>query len=173
MRAAVPVPVLLLAPLLLTACHKPLSPAEQAREDARAIAQVEAAQTAAPPPVPLEAQPITAADLEKGQLHGAGCSVVPVTQPGGDPVLVADRKRATMKIGGKFVTFAADPGSPEIAMGVRTRYLGKAQALTLQKSAGTGARLGEEALRWDGTLVVRDAHDQLVYTVSGEIICGS
>lgn len=166
-------PPFLLPIVLLSACQQPKSAAEQAAEDARAITQVEAAQKAAPPPVPLDAQPITAADREKAVLYGAGCSLVPATQPGGDPVLLIDPKRATMKVGGKFVTFAADPGSEELALGVRTHYVGKAQSLLLEKAPGGGARLGEEAMRWDGRLAVRDAHDQLVYSNAGEIVCGS
>ena len=165
--------LLVFAPFFMTACQETKSPAEQASEDARAIAQVEAAQSAAPPPTPLEAQPITAADLEKAGLYGAGCSLVPAPQRGGDPVLLVDQKRATMKIGGKFVTFAADPGSEELAMGVRTHYVGKAQSLLLDTAPGAGSRLGEEAMRWDGRLAVRDAHGQLIYSNAGEIVCGS
>lgn len=172
MRAKVLV-LTFLAPLVLTACEREKSPAQKAAEDDRAIAQVQAAQDAAPPPEPIEPQPLTAADLEKGKLYGAGCSLVPSTQPGGNPVLLVDQKRATMKVGGKFVTFAADAGSEELAMGVRTHYVGKSQSLMLEKGAGTGSRLGEEAMRWDGRLAVRDAHDQLVYSNSGEITCGS
>ena len=172
MRATVP-GFLLFAPLLLTSCEQPKSQTQKAREDARAIAQVEAAQDAAPPPVPLDPQPITAADLEKNRLYGAGCSLTPSAQPGGDPVLLADQNRAVMKVGGKFVTFAADSGSEELAMGVRTHYVGKAQSLMLEKGAGDGAHLGEEAMRWDGRVAVRDAHDQLVYANAGQIVCGS
>lgn len=159
--------------VMLAACADEPSPAEKAREDARAIAMVERAQNTAPPPVPIEPQPITAADIEKNNLYGAGCSLVPVTQPGGDPVLIANERRALMKLGGRFVTFAADPGSGPLALGARSHYVGKAQSLFVQKTPGDGTRLGEESIRWDGSVVVRDAHDQLVYTTSGEIICGS
>ena len=165
--------VMLLVPLLVTACHKDKSPAEQASQDARAIAMVEAAQDAPPPPVPLQPQPITAVDIEHNKLYGAGCTLVPASQPGGDPLLMADGKRAVMKVGGKFVTFAADPGSTPLALGTFSHYVGKAQSLFIQKATGPGTRLGEESMRWDGTILVRDAHDQVVYTSTGEIVCGS
>jgi hypothetical protein len=169
----VPATLILLAALSIASCHKAKSPAEQAAEDARAVAMVEAVQNAPPPPVPLEPQPITAADIEKAGLYGAGCTLVPAGQPGGNPIMMADRKRATIKLGGKFVTFAADPGSPELALGTRSHFVGKAQSLLLQKGAGNGTALGEESMRWQGTMTLRDAHDQMVYTETGEITCGT
>lgn len=159
-------------PLALSACDKAKSAAEQAREDAKAIAMVEAAQHAAPPPMPIEPQPITAADIEHNNLYGVGCSLVPATQPGGNPLVVATDKRAVIKIGSKFVTFAADPGSPPLALGARSHYVGREQSLFLEKAGGDGTRLGEESFRWDGTLTVRDSREQLVYTTAGEIVCG-
>ena len=159
--------------LLLSSCKNEKSAAEQASEDARAVAMVEAAQDAPPPPTPLEPQPITSADIEKNGLYGAGCTLVPASQPGGDPVVVANDRRAVMKVGGKFITFAADPGSTPLALGAMSHYTGKAQSLFLQRQRGDGPRLGEESVRWDGNILVRDAHDQLVYTTAGQIICGS
>ncbi len=159
-------------PLVVTACDKPMSPAEQAREDARAIAMVEAAQHAVPPPNPIEPQPITSADMEHNRLYGAGCTLVPAAQPGGSPLVVATGRRAVIKIGSRFVTFAVDAGSAPLALGARSHYVGKEQSLHLQKASGDGTRLGEESFRWDGTLTVRDAHDQLIFTSTGEIVCG-
>ncbi len=157
---------------LLTSCEEVKSDAQQAAEDVRAIAMVEAAQDSKPPPVPIEPQPITAADIENNRLYGAGCNLVPTAQPGGDPLVVANDRRALIKVAGRLVTFAADAGSETIMLGVRTHYVGKAQSLFLQRAAGDGNRLGEDSVRWDGTLTVRDANEQLVYTSSGEIVCG-
>lgn len=171
MRAGL-VTMAILPALILTACKHEKSAAEQAREDARDIAMVEAAQDAKPPPVPLDPQPITSVDIEQNKLYGAGCTLVPRTVPGGDPVVMANDRRAVMKVGGKFVTFAADAGAELLALGVRTHYVGKEQALFLDHQPGDGSKLGEEAMRWDGRLTVRDAHGQLVYTTSGELVCG-
>ena len=158
---------------LLTACEKPRSPAEQAAEDARAVAMVEAAQNVKPPPVPLEPQPITAADIEHNQIYGAGCTLVPASMPGGDPVVMANDRRALVKLGGKFVTFAADPGSPAVAVGVRNHYVGKAQSLRLARGAGNGTQLGLDGMRWDGRVEIRDANDQTVWSSAGVLTCGS
>ena len=158
--------------VLLSSCKKEKSAAEQASEDARAVAMVEAAQDAPPPPVPLEPQPITSADVEKYGLYGTGCTLVPAAQAGGDPVLVVNDKRGVMKVGGKFITFAADPGSTPLALGAVSHYVGKAQSVFIQRQPGDGSRLGEESVRWDGNVLVRDAHDQVVYTMAGQIVCG-
>jgi hypothetical protein len=162
---------LITLPLLLSACHDRADPSRSAAEDAKAIAMVEAAQNVAPPPVPLEPQPITAADIEQTGLYGVGCSLVPAAQPGGNPVVMAGEKRAVIKLAGRFVSFAADPGSEAIPPGARSHYVGKAQSLWFEKAAADGTRLGQDALRWDGRVTIRDTHDQLVYSMSGELVC--
>lgn len=160
--------------LFLAACTEHAKdPAVQAREDARDIAMVNAAQDAKPPPTPLEPQPITAADIEANQFYGAGCNLVPAGQAGGNPILVANDRRAVLKISGKFVFFAADPGSPVLAMGTRSHYVGKAQSLDLQRATSGGTQLGEEASRWSASMAVRDAWGQMVYSQGGELVCGS
>lgn len=158
--------------ILLTACEPHKTAAQQAAEDARAVAMVEAAQNVKPPPAPLDPQPITAADIEANGIYGAGCSLVPVNVPGGDPVVMANGRRALVKIGGKFVTFAADPGSPVLALGLRTHYVAKAQSLLLQRGPGSGTALGQDGMRWDGRVAIRDAHDQPVYESAGILTCG-
>ncbi len=158
--------------LLFSCSEKPKDPALQAREDARAIAMVNAAQDTRPPPTPLEPQPITAADIEVNRLYGAGCNLVPADQPGGNPILIANERRAVMKISGKFVTFAADQGSAELSMGTRTHYIGKAQSLNLRRATSGGTQLGEEASRWGGSMEVRDPWGQMVYSAAGELVCG-
>jgi hypothetical protein len=87
-------------------------------------------------------------------------------------VLVANDRRALIKLGGKFIAFSADTGSAVIAMGTRTHYVGKAQSLFLERGSGDGTRLGEEASRWDGRLTVRDTWNRVVFTQSGEVVCG-
>ncbi len=158
---------------LTAACAKPKTPAEQAAEDARAVAMVEAAQTVKAPPVPVEPQPITAVDIEENRLYGTGCTFVPVNVPGGDPLLMADETRAIVKLAGKFVTFAADPGSPEFGAGARTHYVGKAQSLRLAHSPAPPAPLGQDGHRWDGLVELRDARDQVIWSSAGTITCGS
>ena len=162
----------LIAVSLLAACDEPKSPAEQASEDARAVAMVEAAQNVKPPPVPIEPQPITAVDIEENKIYGSGCTLVPATIPGGDPLVMANGNRALVKFSGKFVTFAADPGSPELGLGARTHYVGKAQSLRLARSPGDGTALGQDGQHWDGRAEIRDAADQLIWSAAGVVTCG-
>ena len=62
--------------VLLAACSSQ-TPAEKAAEDARAIAQVEAAQRNGQPPVkPIDPQPIMFFDIRDGKLTGTGCNFV-------------------------------------------------------------------------------------------------
>ena len=171
---SVPGAFLLIGLCLLSACSgKTKDPVLQAREDAKAIAMVEAAQDAKPPPAPLYPEAITSADIEANQFYGAGCNLIPAGQPGGNPVLIANGNRAVLKVGGKFVSFAADPGSALLAMGTRSHYVGKAQSLILERGTGDGTKLGEEASRWDASVSVRDAYGQMVYSAGGELVCGS
>ena len=162
----------LVATLVLASCDRPKGPAEQASEDARAVAMVEAAQNVKPPPVPLEPQPITAADIEQNGLYGPGCTLVPANMPGGDPLIMANGARAVIKLGGKFVTFAADPGSRELAPGTRTHFVGKAQALWLARGSGEGTALGRDGMRWDGRAEIRDPGDRVVWSTAGVLTCG-
>jgi len=158
---------------LLSACEGPKSPAQQAAEDARAVAMVEAAQNVKPPPVPVEPQPITAADIEQNHLYGSGCTFVPAEQPGGNPLVMADANRAVVKLAGKFVTFAADPGSAALARGARVHYVGKAQSLDLVRAAAAPVPLGREGLRWDGRVMLRDATAQVIWSGAGVLTCGA
>ena len=157
--------------LVLSACDKPKSPAEQAAEDARAVAMVEAAQNVKAPPVPIDPQPITAADIEHNRLYGAGCTLVPASTPGGDPLVMANERRAVVKMGGKFLTFAADPGSPVLGLGVRTHYVGKAQSLWFARASGDGTALGQDGMRWDGRAEIRDAQDRVIWSSAGALTC--
>ena len=159
--------------LLVSACGQTADPARTAQSDAKAVAMVEAAQDVHPPPQPLEPQPITSADIEANKLYGAGCNLGPTEQPGGNPVLSANDRRARIKLSGRFVSFAADSGSAVVAMGTRAHYSGKAQSLYLERASGEGTKLGEEASRWDGRMVVRDAWNRVVFAQSGEVVCGA
>lgn len=160
------VPVL----LALSACQPAKSPAEKAREDARAVAMVEAAQRQVPPPVPLDPEPITLADIESGHLEPA-CRFVSAGSTDGSPVLLVNDRRALMKSEASFLSLAADGGSPAIAPGLKAHYVGKAQSLVLERGPGPGTHPGEDGMRWPAKVSVRDAWDQLVYAGTGELSC--
>ncbi|HEY6869863.1 MAG TPA: hypothetical protein VI199_08920 [Novosphingobium sp.] len=161
----------LLAPALaLAACEPAKSPAEQAREDARAVAMVEAAQRQVPPPAPLDPEPITAAEIEAGHLEPA-CRFVSAGSSAASPVMLVNDRRALIKSEARFIALAADAGSTAIGPGLRARYIGKAQSMVVERGPGDGAHPGEDGLRWPAKVTVRDAWDQLVYAGTGELVC--
>lgn len=172
-RRTVALPALMAIALAGAAgCRPQPSDAERAREDARAVAMVEAAQKASPPPVALAPQPISGADLAAHRLSGSICRFGPRDPVRGTTLLVASERRALLKLEGRFMIFAADIGSPAFAPGLLRHYVGKSHALTLDQAPGDGTALGADALRWRAVLTIRDAWNQIVFTSPGEIVCG-
>lgn len=167
MRVAWP---LIAAVLALSGCEPALTPAQQAAADAKAIAQVEAANRSFGPPVALDPEPILRADLDRAGLLDAGCAF---TAPGQtDPLLVARPKRAVMKLGRNLTSFASDPGGTALPLGTWTHYVGKAGSLRILKANGDGGIGGQGGLEWSATLIVTDEHDRTVFSSPGRLRCG-
>jgi hypothetical protein len=162
--------IAIIAALGVSGCKPEPTAAERAAADAKAIAQVEAAQHNYPPPQPLDPQPITPAELQRAGLLDAGCAFEAAGQT--DPVLVARPKRAVMKVGRELTSFASDPGSGELPLGTWTHYVGKAGSLRIAKAGGEGDPASQAGLEWSATLTVSDQHDRLVYTSAGRLRCG-
>lgn len=163
--------LLLTATLALAACKPEPSPAQKAAADAKAIAQVEAANRSYGPPVALDPEPIRPAVLDRAGLLGAGCSFAAAGQT--DPLLVARPKRAVMKLGRDLTSFASDPGSTALPLGTWTHYVGKAGSLRIVKADGNGELSGQGALEWSATLIVTDEHDRTVFSSPGRLRCGA
>lgn len=159
------------AALALSGCKPAPTPAEQAAADAKAIAQVEAANRSFGPPVALDPEPIRPADLDRAGLLDAGCSFEAEGQT--DPLLVARPKRAVMKLGRNLTSFASDPGSTALPLGTWTHYVGKAGSLRIVKADGGGGIEGQAGLEWSATLIVSDEHDRTVFSSPGRLRCGA
>jgi hypothetical protein len=157
--------------LALPACKPAESPAQRAQEDAKAIAQVEAANRSYGPPIALNPEQIRAADLDRAGLLDAGCAFTATGQT--DPLLVARPKRALMKLSRNLTSFASDPGSPALPLGTWTHYVGKAGSLRIVKAAGDGGLGGQGSLEWDATLIATDEHDRTVFSSPGRLRCGA
>lgn len=157
----------------LGACKAEMSSAEKARQDERDIAQVEAAQKIKPPPQALHPQPITEADITANQLSGAGCALIPSGTADDLPVLLSDRSRAVLKLDGRMLKLAADPGSTELPLDSRAHYVGKRFALQIEKASGEGTIVADELTRWSANITIRDAWDQIVYRTDGALECGA
>lgn len=158
MRLALPILLLWLA-----ACDRP-SPEEKARQDARDVAMVEAAQKVQPPVQRLGPQPIPQIDIDRYGLTAPGCSFVPAGAASPDPVLLAGDVRGFLKIGENIVILAADRGSPALPHGGYEKYSGRGHWLQLTRGEGGGEVL-------PGSLTVRDKFDRVVYFSAGQLTC--
>ncbi|MBC2652632.1 hypothetical protein H7F50_01945 [Novosphingobium flavum] len=156
---------------LLTACHPAADPARQARDDARAIAMVEAAQKVHPPPVALSPEPLAERNPATDRFGGPACRFASASQPGTPPILLANGRRALVKVAGRVMILAADVGSAELVPSLRAHYVGKSHSITLARAAGDGTALGVESLAWPAVLTIRDAWDQIVFTAPGMLRC--
>ena len=161
---------LAVAALLLGACEAEVSPEEQAREDAAAIAAVEAAQEI--PAAPITPQAIAFADIEQNDLFGAGCAFSP--NGGGDnPIMLASSQAGYFKLDGRMERLAPDMGSRELPLGARENYDGKRFSARLSMEAAAGTQSGVETMTYPAALVIRDARDQPVYSSKGSANCGA
>ena len=152
--------------LLLAACTPEQDPAAKKAEDDRAIAQVEAAQKIKPPLRPITPRPILFADIQKYYLFGAGCAFAPGGSMGA--VLLTRPKMAFLKLTDKLVRFGSDPGSAKLPFDTVSRYVGREYAASLTRAE---AGPNDDAMRFNGRLVVTDAFDQVVYAEDGLIQC--
>lgn len=163
--------LILLAVVLLPACHK-VSPEEQARRDARDVATVEAAQHSFPPPIPLVPQAVTAADLAAGNL---ACQFIDPAHAAGAPILGLGPERAAFRIGNQPVVLASDPGSASLPRGTWSHYTGKQYSLRLDpmptRDNPTPAAPAKTATQ-PMTLTIRDEHDRPVLEAGGQLTCG-
>lgn len=151
--------VMLIVASTLTACHAKPDPVQQASEDARAVAMVEAAQTAKPPVVALAPEPIAPGELAGHRLAGPSCQLFDAAGKTGSPMLVADHHRAMLKLDGLLFDYAADSGGAQLSPQLSEHDVGKSHALWLERGSGL-----------DG-ITIRDAWDQIVFTTRGKWVC--
>jgi len=159
----------LLAPLALLGCkEREPSPADQAK----AAAQIEAAQRVTPPPEPIDLQRITGADFAQNGLDVAGCSFVPEITPGGDPVLVASTAGAVIKVADRFVTLAADVGGPKLGENAYTHYVGAAQSLQIEPAGASASPPGSDRNQKMARLSLSDPFNRVIWSSGGTLVCG-
>ncbi|MCW1381827.1 hypothetical protein OLX02_03225 [Novosphingobium sp. KCTC 2891] len=161
--------VLPLVIFALAACSQQ-TPAEKAAADARAIAEVNAAQDVKPPAKPIAPQAIGFFDITQNKLSASGCNFV-ADGGGMGAVLLAQAERAVMKVGDKLVILAADKGSAALPQGAWSRYSGREYALTLTRIEGGKASKAGVVEMFDAKVTVTDPHDQVVYDARGQAQC--
>lgn len=143
---------------------------ETAKENAQAVAEVEAHQD--PPPEVLTPEIIKYPDMEKHEIYGAGCSFVP--EGGGlGAIAIGMADEGYMKLGGEILVFAADKGSPELPYLARQKYDGLKYSFTLQLEQGNPANEGKEVVDFPARLTVNDGGGRAVYQSAGMAQCGA
>ena len=150
--------------VLLASCGDGLTPAEKAREDARDVAFVEAAQKRRPPLQPIRPLPLDAKALARLGPGGAACGLLLRGRTSEMPVIAAGHLTAHMKVGEGVVTLAADTGGETTGHGLHRRYVGKAFWLE------TGVRKNQGA-REVGWVVIHDRYERTVFMAAGEWRC--
>ena len=155
--------------LTLAACDEPSEAEQKAARDA-AVAEVEANRH--PPTEQLELDPIRYPEIEKHNLHGAGCSFTP-TDGGLGTVALVQPDRGYMIRKGELLTFSPDAGSAEGPFGTRRKYDGLRYALEIVLHTGSATSGAYEVIDYRGTLTVRDERGDTVYNAPGLIQCGS
>jgi hypothetical protein len=159
----------LLSLALLAGCYNGPTPEEQAAEDARDVAMVEAANEVRPPLKAVTPDPIMLSDVERYDLLGEACNYAPGTSFG--TRVIARESDAFLKVDGKVVRLAADPGSRELPAHSRTLYSGKEYSLRLALN-GDGAEPTAPG-KYEGTVALRDQYGRIVYEGTGFAECKS
>ncbi len=156
--------------LALAGCGENISPEEQARRDAQAVAEVRAAQVA--PAVPVTLQPIGFADIEEQGMVGLGCSFL--AEDGGDDAMAITMGDAAFaKRGGKVMRLAPDRGSAENPVGTQAKYDGREFSLQLDLLDREGEQVGMETMGYDARLTLTDGRDRVLYRAEGTAQCGA
>lgn len=155
--------------LVLAGCEREPTPEEQALEDARDVAMVEAANQVMPPLKQVTPEPILLPDIERYDLYGEACNYAPGTSFG--TRVVAREADAFVKIEGEIHRLAADPGSRELPMHTRTLYSGKEYSLRLAMEPEADTEAQSEATDYEGSVVLRDQYGRVVYEGVGLAQC--
>lgn len=163
--------LVLVGAAVLAACGgNELSPEEQAAQDARDIAAVEAASEI--PAETIVPQKILYPDIEANNLYGVSCAFAP--EGGGlGAIALAMEDAGYLKLDDEIVRLAADKGSTELPMATRSKYDGKAYSFELTLDDAKGEQDGIETVNYPAQLTIRDRGGNVGFASAGIAQCGS
>ena len=144
--------------LLATACARP-APQDEAAADARAVAEVEAAQKIKPPVQPLELGAVNPTVRRLFNLSESGCAFYTDPNPGAFPLAVIGPSKAVLLLNGEPAVFAADSGSPELVGGIHEKYVGRVHSAQIAQAPDR--------------VTIRDQFERIVYQGAGRLSCRS
>lgn len=154
---------------LLSGCDKQeKSPAQQARDDERAIAEVEAAQT--PPPDVVTPERITDDERARYKLSDSGCSFA-VNNPEIGAQAILQMNVGYMKISGEMERFAPDAGSGDGPAGTSGKYDGGRHALLVRYDTANADRADGDRISVPTRITLQDGRGRTVYVAEGTALC--
>lgn len=157
--------------LFTSACADQPNEDGTAAQAERAIAQVKAVNSSAPPLEEKVPEAISFPDIEKHDMFGQACAYAPGTSLGAR--VIAREIDAFVKIDGEVLRLAADPGARAMPGGTRSLYNGATYSLRLTiDSEGREDPVSVGTMLYDGTMYLRDSWDRVVYQGEGLVSCG-
>lgn len=148
-------------------------PASQAREDAAAVAAVNAAQNRIPPLKELGPGRLTSEDLSRMDDNGTSCAFYLGTERQNRALMVARPSYGWIKIDSELIRLISDSGSEAGPLGTRTRYTGKDVTVRIEPRSGSPATSHEPRQIFPAKLIVRDRWDRVVFATAGEQRCAA
>ena len=161
-----------LALALIAAACSP-DPAQQAREDAAAVAAVNAAQNRIPPLKALALEQLSPGDFARMDDKGASCAFYLGTVPEAHALMVSRPSYGWIKVNSELMRLISDSGSSTGPLGTRSHYTGA--DLTARIEPGNAGRMASDEPRQivSAQLIVRDRWDRVVFAAAGEQRCAA
>ncbi|MBX9897256.1 MAG: hypothetical protein K2Y17_05045 [Qipengyuania sp.] len=155
---------------VLTGCGETgKSREQQAIDDERAIAEVEAAQT--PPPDVVTPQRITDEERARFKLSESGCAFA-VNNPELGAQAILQMNVGYMKFDGAMERFAPDAGAADGPAGTSTKYDGGRHRLSVRFDTAKTAKAGGDAISVPTQITLQDGRRRTVYVAEGTSLCG-
>ena len=162
--------VLILA-MFLAACSP--DPAQQAREDAAAVAAVNAAQNRIPPMKALGLEQLAPEDFARMDDKGASCAFYLGTVPEARALMVARPSYGWVKIDSELLRLISDSGSTAGPLSTRSHYTGRDMTVRIEPRSGDRAASAQPRQIVPAQIIVRDRWDRVVFAAAGEQRCAA
>ena len=158
----------ILALTLLAAACGP-SPEDKAREDAAAIAAVNAAQNRLPPVKTLSLAQFTPDDFARMDDTGASCAFYAESRA----IAMARPSYGWIKLEGELIQLVSDSGSAAGPLGTYSRYTGRALSLRIEPAGAAAAATMQTRLEMPAMISVFDQWDRVVFGLAGYMRCAA
>jgi len=163
--------IMAIALMAISACAEQPSEEEIAAQAERAVAQVKAVNSTAPPIEEKIPEAIGYPDIERHDMFGQVCAYAPGTSLGAR--VIARETDAFVKVDGEIIRLAADPGARKMPSNTRSLYNGTTYSLRLTiESEGREDPVSVGTMLYDGTMYLRDSWDRVIYEGAGLVSCG-